>query len=468
MSFDPNAPQGHVPPIPPPPPLPPYPPAPPTAAGPGVPAAAPPPKRSKVGRIGWIAGVVALVGVLGAGVVAVMGNESGAGGPEGAVRQLATAVSNEDVLGAAKVLPPAEVGSAPELYDLVIKVMQKNDALSPAGKPLAGVDIKIENLSFRTDKVSDRVSKVYLTGGTVGYDVNASAIDPEIRRQMEDRGEDVEDMSDVVSIDRIRREFIDATHEFGSFFDTGGAVSGLYLMTVKEGDRWYVSYQYTMLEIAREMIGVEPPTFAEPPSSPGAESPEALFSGIVSYVNNLDSSALREQLEKGTAPTIPGMSHPREFRAFVDYGEVFSKYAQRQQGLSDPNSSALDVFDDVDVDVQLDLQPDVRTTGDRAIVSVKSGKIEATIKGIVFDEKVDSRVTATVTGGTCVAWQSSSLDRRGRRQTDRGNECADVFAGTQFSGFFFVATKEKGGWYVSPVETVVQYVRYALEAELAK
>ena len=87
---------------------------------------------------------------------------------------------------------------------------------------------------------------------------------------------------------------------------------------------------------------------------------------------------------------------------------------------------------------------------------------------VLFEEKIDSKYSLTITNGNCGTWQSSSLDYRGRKQTDRGSECFDAFAGTDFGGFFFVATKEKGGWYVSPVETIVQYVRYALEAELAK
>ena len=78
------------------------------------------------------------------------GSVIGAASSEEAVNGLAVALAAEDVVGAAAMLPPSEVGHAIDLYKRVIELAQKEGALA-GGNPLAGIDLQVADLDIRVD-----------------------------------------------------------------------------------------------------------------------------------------------------------------------------------------------------------------------------------------------------------------------------------------------------------------------------
>ncbi len=453
-----------------------------------------PARRSRVSRFGLAAGIVALVAIAGAGLATVLGGSNGASSPEAAVRRLADAAAGEDILAAAQLLPPSEVGSAADLYDLVIKVLQKNDQLGPAGKPLAGVDINVDDLELETTRYGDRVAKVALRDGSFGVKVTAADVDPRIRETQEAFGGPVTDSQRSITVREIldRLESVsDAAAEAGL---GEGRISGLYLMTIEQGGRWYVSYHYTVLEYLREALGAELPEFGPRVQGEGQPSPDAWLRKGIAAIDGLDENAIADRLEDlAGQPSGPssigdvtsGAINPPEVQAFADYLPLFTHLAAAMNEafaqFGDGAGSRLDAPDlgflhdaadrvrGLDISIKASAEPKVTMlSGDRALVSLRQASLDLRIQGEVEGEVVDVTLSAEVYDGRCSRWRLRTLDGRGRPQTGRGDRCTDVFAGTDFPGFFYAAVKTDGAWYVSPVETVVQYARFALEAELAR
>lgn len=273
-----------------------------------------------------------MIAVLGTAVAALRGS-NGADSPEAAVRQFLAAAANEDIPNAARLLPPNEIGSAPDLYDLIIKVAQKNDALGPQGKPLSGIDIEFRDLSFEVASLSPRVSRVEFTGGELVIDLKAAQLDPKVRGFMEDYylRDRSEDSHDIVTVDRMNRTVREAREALSSEMDiaTGApnSASGLFLMTTRVDGRWYVSYQYTLLEFFRTVVGGDLPSFTEPKLGAGADNPDGVIKAMTEELNKLTAEELSRRLTEGSPAGAPqaGVFDVAEFWAFSDYAEVFRR-----------------------------------------------------------------------------------------------------------------------------------------------
>src|SRR6478672_8855064 len=103
-------------------------------------------RRRRFGSFVASAGIAALIGV-GALAVTAMFGSGGAGSPEGAVRQLADAVSNKDALAAVDVLVPSEVHSMRESVKNVTDRAAELKIVDEASKPLEGVDLSVDHLA---------------------------------------------------------------------------------------------------------------------------------------------------------------------------------------------------------------------------------------------------------------------------------------------------------------------------------
>ena len=107
------------------------------------------------------------------------GSVVGAATSADAVNGLAAALADEDVVAAAAMLPPSEIGHAIDLYERVIELAQKEGALA-GDDPLAGIDLQASGFVIRVDQLHERVHKVYLEDGTVGLTVDPGAMDAEL------------------------------------------------------------------------------------------------------------------------------------------------------------------------------------------------------------------------------------------------------------------------------------------------
>ena len=104
---------------------------------------------SRYGTLVAAFGVAALVGVGMLAITAVFGS-GGASSPEGAVRQLADAISHKDPLAAVDVLVPTEVRSMRQTVKDATQRAADLKIVDNASQPLAGVDLSVDNLQLST------------------------------------------------------------------------------------------------------------------------------------------------------------------------------------------------------------------------------------------------------------------------------------------------------------------------------
>ncbi len=125
------------------------------------------PRRRPLASMVAAAGVAALVLVGALAVSAAVGGGGGSGSPEGAVRQLADAISHDDPLAAADVLAPDEVRSLHGTLDAAAKKAKELELVQTAGAPLAGVDFAVAGLHLSTQTLGDGFAKVTIDGGSL-------------------------------------------------------------------------------------------------------------------------------------------------------------------------------------------------------------------------------------------------------------------------------------------------------------
>ena len=98
-------------------------------------------------------GLAAMLGVVSLGVASLLGG-GGANSPDGAVRQLADAIDNQDPLAAVDVLAPDEVGALRDSVDGISERAQQLQLVDDAGKPLSGVDFEVGDLQLDNEELA--------------------------------------------------------------------------------------------------------------------------------------------------------------------------------------------------------------------------------------------------------------------------------------------------------------------------
>jgi hypothetical protein len=427
----------------------------------------PPPviRRSRSARVGLRVGLLAIVGVAAAGLATMAGSDNGASSPEAAVRQFFEAAANEDILAAARLVSPAEIGSAPELYDLIIDVMKREGALGPKGKPLAGVDLRVDGLKLQTTQLAPDVGKVAVVAGTLGVRVNAADMDEKIRATMSEPTDIAESMT-VAEIN----EQIASSWRSSDIDGATGEISGLFVMTVEIDGRWYLSYQYTMFEYFREAFGAPVPDFANRIAGPGVAKPEDLVTVLVDELERFDGPALAATMSTtGQARTGYGFVLPSETQAIADYLPVLQLAIERLTGslnasTADVRSRFAEQLRRFDISITADAESEAKPlTKNQSIVTLTSLDLTVKFKGEFEGERIEGVVSLRVRG-TCVRWSYEGGISSRPVDSTSGEEC-EALEAAGIPGLFFVAAKSGDGWYFSGIETVVQYVRLALESQ---
>jgi hypothetical protein len=178
------------------------------------------------------AGVAALL-VVGSLAISSFVGSGGAGSPDAAVRQLADAVTHGDPLAAADVLAPDEVRS---LHGTLSDAEQKAQELAivqTASAPLSGLNLSVDDLKLDTTQLAPGYAKVTIDGGTFSASTEKakfSALMQKVLRDYTDNSTQVDLASLTQSLNNLPT----------------------FVMTVKEGDSWYVSAAYTIFEYVRE------------------------------------------------------------------------------------------------------------------------------------------------------------------------------------------------------------------------
>jgi hypothetical protein len=216
-----------------------------------------PHRRSRYGTLVATFGVAALVGVAGLAIASVFGN-GGAASPEGAVRQLADAISHKDPLAAVDVLSPTEVRSMRQTVDGATHRAADLKIVDNASAPFTGVDLSVDHLQLSTQPLADGYTKVTVTGGEVTASTHTAAMSKLVQDALRNSGS-------ANSKGNIELAKIASDADLPTF-----------VVTVRHDGRWYVSPAYTALEYAREADGGPAAEFgsAKNAANLGADTPE--------------------------------------------------------------------------------------------------------------------------------------------------------------------------------------------------
>jgi hypothetical protein len=212
--------------------------------------------RRRFGSFVAAAGIAALVGVTALAVTAMFGS-GGADSPEGAVRQLADAITHKDPLAAVDVLVPSEVRSLRETVHAATQRAADLKIVNEASQPLAGVDLSVDHLQLSSESLADGYAKVTITSGEISASSHRAQLSALLRNAFRIGGGDAQGQADLSKIA--------ASQNLPTF-----------VVVVRQDGRWYVSPAYTAFEYVREINGDPAADFGSAnPAQLGSATPES-------------------------------------------------------------------------------------------------------------------------------------------------------------------------------------------------
>ncbi len=414
----------------------------------------------------------------------------GAASSAEAVNGLAVALAAEDVVGAAAMLPPSEIGHAVDLYGRVIELAQKEGGLA-GDNPLAGIDIQVADLDIRVDALHERVHKVYLVDGDLGVTVDPSSMDANLSG-------DAEPVDESITLAEINEMLADeaAAYEPDGILDVRPP-SELFVMVVHERGRWFVSPLYTTFEYARMLFDLPPVDYegSSVDMPPGTDTASGVLQQVVDQVNGFDLDAqietVLDQIRTGVlVPSIDPSDPlqgalpvaPDEMAVFLDHLPMF-------QGITDQVNESM--TEGMDADEMTEMIEGLATEMEPALdITLEIGTTEEKLddertKVVVTDAVLHVVGSVTLPEGAGGASADATLTIRGTcavfdylgelpgeqgpdRSTGLHEGCLeDAVPGLGVDGLFVVARRIDGSWYLSPVETVVEYLAVVLDAALS-
>jgi hypothetical protein len=394
-----------------------------------------PRQRAGGGRI--IAGLVAVVAVLAAGVFAVNALQAEDNGPEDPVRAMFEAAAKSDVIGVLEQLLPGERDALKGPLSELVEQLNRLEVLDGADlADIDGVDLAFDDLKFETEKRSDDLASVRVTGGTGSYRIDLAELP----------------IGDFV-LDIIGRplEGTEADADELAMEGDGDAIT-----TVRRDGTWYVSIGYSVAEQARQAAGVELSRLGEGVTAAGAESPEAAVEAMFGAVTSLD---VRRMI---------GLLPPDEMGPVQEYAELFLPSAE--QGLSQAGGMfSLQVSN---------LELDSDTDGDEAVVKVRNAEVSGNFGGMRFDyadgcatmspppgvEGDPERICSDDDPTSVMGLLGGGFPFGGLRGLDAETMTPPKlsFEGKQ-ADVGIVTTEVDGRWYISPTRTMLDALVESLE-----
>jgi hypothetical protein len=352
----------------------------------------------------WI-GIIALLASGLVGAVVMAGGDGGAGSPDGAVRKMMTAVSNEDVLGVLDALAPSERDSMIDGVKDLFDQAKRLNALSPDADlaSIRGLDVKVDHLELTSESVSSDLAWVRPTAGTISYDADLTKLPVGSL------------FADLIPKTNAQR------HSSQPVLDPNDKTGGF--ATIREGGRWYVSIWYSAAENGRRSAHLAAPALGQGVQARGAESPEAAVKALLESLAQLD---VRRMIE---------LTPPDEARALHDYAPLFIDKVESQ--VLDMKSRS--DFPKITIS-ELQLRPE--TNGHTSVVRVSGFLVRGDAGGHPLSLGWD---------GSCVVIDIDSYHHK--TCTSDLPRQLPIFSGATYDGGF--VTVERGGqWYVSPTRTL--------------
>lgn len=357
---------------------------------------------------------------------AVRGDGGGASSPQAAVEGLGAALEAEDPIAALATMNPEEVEALGEVYNSAA-ARARRLGFAPRAKTFGGVEITLEDITYRTEDIGPDAARVTITDGRADLAVDrrglADATEAVLDRSLDDDAEGDTLTGDLRARD-LAVEGEDATIE-------------PFLVVVSRGGGWYVSPLFTAAQYAVHTLGLAAPTLPPPDAGDGADDPEA---------------AVRELLVAAGDTNAAGA---------LTAGEVGAVVRAHRRGLEAWVGDELGTDTEATIDT-LDTETRERAEGGRrVVVAALAGELTWT-KGdeqhrarVAWDGECLSVDTDRVAGDT-----GTTVAEGGDEVTERGG---DGFCLTESWGRFgvddlaVVVTEAGGSWRVDPLATLADY-----------
>jgi hypothetical protein len=396
-----------------------------------------PRRRRRFGSFVAAAGIAALVGVGALAITALFGS-GGAGSPDGAVRQLADAISHKDPLAAVDVLVPSEVRSLRETVHAATQKAADLKIVNDAGQPLAGVDLSVDNLQLTTESLADGFAKVTVTSGEISASTHKAQLSALLQKAAAISG-DAQGKADLSKL-------------------AANADLPTFVVVVRQDGRWYVSPAYTALEYARESNGGPAADFgsAAKAADLGSSTPEGAVSDAL-------HAAQAGNWDRLFALAPPDELPLYDYRAFLD----------EQTSGSDAPDFTID-----------HLSTTATVSGDTGTVELTASGVSGTDHqkwqvGGTCPSLFDASNSGMVSGSFTQASGSLGAPTKDTSSSDSGpGLCLSGDGGYAFpfsligmgadtqqtSGPVSISVvRENGRWFVSPVTTVLGLVDKTIE-----
>lgn len=442
-----------------------------------VSAPAPEPERSGRGpRSRWLVGIGAttIMGVLGLGTASIVFGDDGASSPEEAVQELARAVDSEDLIAAMSTIAPDEARSLPELFQASNK---KLAGLASAGgdtsadskqsdEKLGGIQLGVKDLDVTTTQLSDDIAKVELTGGTFSWDIpEGSSLDTSLNgfgagffgvgvgSDYGDEGLISEDMFDEDSFDQdmIDEQLEDSFPKRKGSFDIAKADGNAYAMAVKRDGGWFVSPMFTIAEQIRDDDDKKIDYKSEDPG-PAADSP---LGALTQLVDGMESRSITEA-------TNALSSELSVWRVYREAGNYQDDLDEEITALSINGVKAhTEPIDEGRVRVVIDaahieatvMEPDFSTFDDEGFSTDFESTDEFNLPMVQHEYDVSYADGCFEVVDNGEATESECLD-------ETGGGVAKALGVDRIS---VVAVTDRGGWAISPIESIADYLRTVVD-----
>lgn len=362
-----------------------------------------------------VGGLIALVVVGWFLVQGLWGEGSGAGSPEGAVTGLADAIEHEDIAQTLNLLAPEEVRALDDVTDGASKRAEEARLVRSASDPLGGIDFSVDDLEVDSQELSDHVSRVVIRHGSLVTEVEPAGLSDATRQASKAK-------PSTDTIDFVEDDLTD--------YET-------FVITIKDGGRWYVSPVYTALAYYAEEQGLPMPAFdAELRAGDPAKSPTDAVKAFARAAGRIDPSG------------VINASSPASLAALYDFRTTLEADVESGEGLGELRTEVGFTVDDAG------LREEDFGNGYRKVIIDSA-------RGDYFNSE-DSTSGSYRMRGTCFYWESAG----GGDDGDSGGGCLsdpDTVLGAHpareygLDEAFVLVHERDGGWYVDPLATAYAY-----------
>ncbi|MFW2382014.1 MAG: hypothetical protein ACN4GZ_09665 [Acidimicrobiales bacterium] len=222
---------------------------------------------------------------------AALTEPAGPASSEEAVTEFFAALDNDDFVGLAEVIHPAERESlAQPVFDMVdhakrLEVVSASTDLTQS----SFIDFQVEGVTFSVESTSPKLHYVTTTGGTISAPENPT-------------------LPTGPLFDRFD---IDVMDSGGGTVTADLGIEPMQMAVIEEDGSWYVSIWYSVAESARREAGLAFPGVGTGPAPVGSATPDGVMEDMMAAIFDLDADRVLTLLD------------PEEAAALYDYSPLF-------------------------------------------------------------------------------------------------------------------------------------------------